>query len=53
MSCAPVTYEFDVPLMVARGYAILSFLHTAAEYIGSLECPDLHLSLRRLRSRLA
>src|SRR4051794_20118596 len=36
---APVTYEFDVPLMVARGYASLSFLHTAAEYIGSLNVP--------------
>jgi hypothetical protein len=26
-----VTDEFDVPLMVARGYASLSFLHSAAE----------------------
>jgi hypothetical protein len=35
----PVTAEFDVPLMVARGYASLSFLHTAAEYISSLDVP--------------
>jgi hypothetical protein len=27
----PVTEEFDVPLMVARGYASLSFLNNAAE----------------------
>jgi hypothetical protein len=35
----PVTSAYDVPLMVARGYASLSFLHTAAEYIGSLDVP--------------
>ena len=35
----PVTNEFDVPLMVARGYASLSFLHTAAEYINTLNVP--------------
>jgi hypothetical protein len=35
----PVTSEYDVPLMVARGYASLSFLHGAAEYIDSLEVP--------------
>jgi hypothetical protein len=29
----------DVPLMVARGYASLSFLHTAAEYIRDLDVP--------------
>src|SRR5262249_40298860 len=28
----PVTSMYDVPLMVARGYASLSFLHTAAEH---------------------
>jgi hypothetical protein len=33
----PVTSTCDVPLMVARGYASLSFLHSAAEYINSLE----------------
>jgi hypothetical protein len=32
----PVTQEYDVPLMVARGYASLSFLHSAAEYINDL-----------------
>jgi hypothetical protein len=35
----PVTTYFDVPLMVARGYASLSFLHSAAEYIRSLDVP--------------
>jgi len=35
----PVTQEYDVPLMVARGYASLSFLHTAAEYIRGLDVP--------------
>jgi hypothetical protein len=28
----PITAMYDVPLMVARGYASLSFLHSAAEY---------------------
>lgn len=35
----PVTEMNDVPLMVSRGYASLSFLHSAAEYIGSLDVP--------------
>jgi hypothetical protein len=35
----PTTKEWDVPLMVARGYASLSFLHTAAEAISELEVP--------------
>lgn len=35
----PVTSMYDVPLMVARGYASLSFLHSAAEYIGSVDVP--------------
>jgi hypothetical protein len=35
----PVTSQYDVPLMVARGYASLSFLHTAADYIDSLVVP--------------
>jgi hypothetical protein len=34
-----VTQMYDVPLMVARGYASLSFLHSAAEYINDLEVP--------------
>lgn len=29
----PITSDFDVPLMVARGYASLSYLHAAAEQI--------------------
>ena len=35
----PVTTLFDVPLMVARGYASLSFLSTAAEFIDGLAVP--------------
>jgi hypothetical protein len=35
----PVTSLYDVPLMVARGYASLSFLHNAAEYINTLDVP--------------
>jgi hypothetical protein len=35
----PVTGMFDVPLMVARGYASLSFLYSAAEYISELTVP--------------
>jgi hypothetical protein len=35
----PVTDLYDVPLMVARGYASLSFLHSAAEYIASIDVP--------------
>ena len=35
----PVTSLYDVPLMVARGYASLSFLHAAAEYINQLDVP--------------
>jgi hypothetical protein len=35
----PVTSMYDVPLMVARGYASLSFLHSAAEYINDLVVP--------------
>ena len=35
----PITAMYDVPLMVARGYASLSFLHNAAEYINELPVP--------------
>ena len=35
----PVTAAYDAPLMVARGYASLSFLHIAAEYINNLDVP--------------
>ena len=35
----PITGLYDVPLMVARGYASLSFLHSAADYMGSLDVP--------------
>lgn len=35
----PITQGYDVPLMVARGYASLSFLHTAAEHINGLDVP--------------
>jgi hypothetical protein len=35
----PITSAYDVPLMVARGYASLSFLHGAADYIADLDVP--------------
>jgi hypothetical protein len=35
----PITSRYDVPLMVARGYASLSFLHSAASDINSLGVP--------------
>jgi hypothetical protein len=35
----PVTSMNDVPLMVERGYASLSFLYSAAEYINTLDGP--------------
>jgi hypothetical protein len=35
----PITSAFDVPLMSARGYASLTFLFEAAEYMASLEVP--------------
>ena len=35
----PITSLYDVPLMVARGYASLSFLHSASEYINELDVP--------------
>jgi hypothetical protein len=35
----PVTSRYDVPLMVARGYASLSFLAEAAQYINNLTVP--------------
>jgi hypothetical protein len=36
----PVTASYDVPLMVARGYASLSFLHSAADHIRQLDVPS-------------
>ena len=35
----PITNVYDVPLMVARGYASLSFLYSAAEHINTLAVP--------------
>lgn len=35
----PGTAKYDVPLMVARGYSSLSFLHTAALSLNRLEVP--------------
>jgi hypothetical protein len=35
----PITALYDVPLMGARGYASLSFLHSAADYMRGLEVP--------------
>ena len=36
---SPVTAEFDVPLMVTRGYASLAYLHNAAEHIKAIGKP--------------
>jgi hypothetical protein len=35
----PITSRYDVPLMVARGYASLSFLYSAADVIRNLDVP--------------
>ena len=35
----PITALYDVPLMVTRGYASLSFLHSAAEFINEQSIP--------------
>lgn len=35
----PITFEYDVPLMVARGYASLSFLASAAETMAAQDRP--------------
>src|SRR5262249_34132114 len=35
----PITSMYDVPLMVARGYASLTFLYSAAEAINELDVP--------------
>lgn len=35
----PITDKYDVALMVARGYASLSFLHTAAQHINNVGVP--------------
>jgi hypothetical protein len=43
----PVTSEYDVPSMVARGYAGLSFLRDAAKWIDSLEVPTFIYHPRR------
>ncbi len=34
-----VTAEWDVPLMVTRGYPSVSFLHSAGEQIAAADCP--------------
>jgi hypothetical protein len=35
----PITAKYDVPLMVARGFSSISFLHSAAEDINELDKP--------------
>lgn len=35
----PVTSKYDVPLMVARGFSSLTFLHSSAEYINEINKP--------------
>jgi hypothetical protein len=34
-----VTWEYDVPLMVARGFSSLSFLYAAAEQLNAVDVP--------------
>ena len=34
-----VTSQYDVPLMISRGFSSLSFLHAAGEYLSQLEVP--------------
>jgi hypothetical protein len=36
---AKITHDYDVPLMVTRGYPSLSFIHTAAEQIAGQNKP--------------
>jgi hypothetical protein len=35
----PITGKYDVPLMTARGYASLSFLYEAADYLQDVDVP--------------
>ena len=44
------TELYDVPLMVARGYSSVSFLHSAAKAIEARRQAGLHLPFRRPRS---
>ena len=44
----PITSMYDVPLMVARGYASLSFLHSSAPRNRKHRSSRIHLSPRRL-----
>ncbi|MBP0639576.1 hypothetical protein [Cupriavidus sp. AcVe19-6a] len=46
----PVTERYDVPLMVARGYASESFLHSAAQAIAEVNKPAFIYHLGRPRS---
>jgi hypothetical protein len=34
-----VTYEYDVPLMISRGFSSLSFLHSAGEFLRTVDVP--------------
>lgn len=44
----PITEEFDVPLMVSRGYSSLTFLHSAAQAIQAAWQDKFPVSLWRL-----
>jgi hypothetical protein len=35
----PVTANYDVPLMIARGYSSITFLHASADFISDLAVP--------------
>jgi hypothetical protein len=50
-SLYPVTSEYDVPLMVARGYASLTFLWSSAEYLQTLDVPAYTRPTKRSDSR--
>ena len=43
----PVTEEFDVPLMISRGYSSETFLHDTAEEINAIGKDICHLPTRR------
>ena len=49
-SIYPVTSEFDVPLMVARGFSSLTFLYEAAEAIAAYRQASFYLPSGRFRS---
>jgi hypothetical protein len=51
----PVTNDYDIPLMIARGFSSLTFLHNAAQYIAEIGKPTtiLHLGDHDPSGRIA